>query len=148
MVKYGVIYDSGSDTYYYQGFGGVSSRGDNTTMEETTITNPKFDNKYSYGGVTLTGPYDLHPQHSNIGSIPDGIGGRVNKGCIGVCGSGNAGWGGVTDILFAAAGMDEQVGNKQKEKRSHLTSMLSKINLTVIVEAFSIPSNTPTSIKK
>jgi len=145
VLKYGVKYNKNKKSYYYQGFGNF-----NNLNEYLKITNPTYDSKYTFGGFNLYrgGLYDLHPQHTAIRDIPDAIGGRVNKGCIGVCGSGVDGWGGLTDILFTAAGMTNQVGEKQRRKKPYLAKMLAKINLTVVIQPFSIPNGVPTPIKK
>jgi RHS repeat-associated protein len=144
VLKYGVKYNAGTDEYYYQGFGGGA------TTSETTIENPTFDAGYTYGGFNLYagGLYDLHPQHTTIRDIPSGTGGRVNKGCIGVCGSKKDGWGGVTDLLFQAAGMTDKIGETQLNKKRALSSMLSKIDLKITIAAFSIPTTSPPPIKK
>jgi RHS repeat-associated protein len=145
VLKYGVKYNKSKKSYYYQSFGRFSE-----LTEDIKITNLTYDSKYTYGGFNLFqgGLYDLHPQHSAIRNIPNNTGGRVNKGCIGVCGSGVDGWGGLTDILFTAANMTAYVGEPQRKKKGYLGKMLSKIELIVIIQPFSIPNGTPVPIKK
>jgi RHS repeat-associated protein len=145
VLKYGVKYDSDNDNYYYQGFGNFAVLETDLTMDELT-----FDGHYTYGGFNLYrgGLYDLHPQHTAIRDIPTSEGGRANYGCIGVCGAGTTGWGGLTDMLFEAAGMQEQVGLRQRDKVQFLRQILTRIHVIVTVQPFAIPTNTPVPIKK
>jgi RHS repeat-associated protein len=136
-LKYGVKYVKG--VYQYAVFD-----------RETDIAHPitSLENNYDLGGFDISGPYDFHPQHTKIRDIPTTIGGRTNAGCIGVCGPGSSGWSGVTDMLFSAAGMSQHVGERQTTKKQHLASMLSQINLSITVNAFSLPSGSPIAKEK
>lgn len=143
VLKYGVEMNKKTKEYEYAFFNNGRGQDISQTFSITTV-----DNGYEpYGGFNITGNYDLHPQARSIREIPDKRDSRLNYGCIGVCGAGDTGWGGLTKFLFGAAGLD--YGNLPQIKRTpHLPELFDHINLSITVDPYTPPSGTPTPIYK
>jgi RHS repeat-associated protein len=141
VLKYGVKEVNGG--FEYRSFGGTISPTEDQSYEISSV-----DNHYKYGGFNIVGKYDLHPQHTDIRSLPTTPGGRVNFGCIGVCGKGEAGWKGLNNFLFRAAGLDIYVNQSLDNQKKAYSEILNNTSISITIRAFTLPSTIPTPIKK
>lgn len=83
VLRYGVKMNKHNGTPYYQGFGAPNEPTEDVTY---TLYHYKVSDHYTGGYFPITNKYLLHAGMRDPTGIPDQTSGRLNYGCIAVCG--------------------------------------------------------------